>query len=612
MNESYDNAANEAGVAFATLLFRLLRSAQMHEVKSLLSQGTLATSVATIKEVAGNAGGFMVAMFAGETVFVNGQPVRTQRAVYENILAVGEMLAKYSLNEITIRSSVTAEDLAALLELLVHGKREYALPNSVTLQYVDPASILGGAEGQQTMVEKVAAVYGAATVLVRRCNDHIVEDDPRLMRHVKRVSQRLVTLTRTGFAELLTLARRPAAPSDHAAIAVNAAVIGALAGRALTADVHTLLRITMAALQAEIGKPRVAGMYRSDGFQTAFVPQLNQQQRQRLPASTAVMLLQAGRAAEQPLMRAVVAYETAFLSDGKLLGWPYEGQIPPTVEAVISSLATRVSFAMATAGGPDDLVRMLNEAEIGKVERAGLDLIYSILGLIAVGTPVEMANGWRAVVVSAGDNFAQLERTHVVVLLDQHRRELDPRVVRAGGEAGWIKTVVTLDDPALSRAYEAYVARAGDAYDLPSTTGVLQPDVADHIRDRATLDFDADEATNVVDANVARFLPPAPSPSPSPPPVEQAPDTFRARIDSGVGLPKQFQTPPTSGPAAAIPKQFQSGPPKPNERAPGAWSPAKPDPAPEAKNPAETEPKKGDDSSEDDDFDALANIVLFD
>lgn len=589
----FDQQANDHAIAVTTQLFRLIRSARMHDVAALLAQGTLETAAQNLKELAREAGGFVVVMFADETVFVNGQPIRAPRAVYDKVLAVGEALLALGFNEVTLRATLSAEDLAQLLRL-INGERTVSLPSSITLQSVDPSTVLGATDGEQSIVNQVAAVYGAATVLVRRCDDQIREDNPRLMRHVKRVSQRLVTLTRTGFPELLALARRPASPSDHAAISVNAAVIGALTGRALTGDVHTLLRITMAALQADIGKARVAGMYRADGFNTSFIPELNRQMRQRLPASTAVMLLQAGRAAERPLMRAVVAYETAHLADGALLGWPYKGRVPPTVEAVVGSVARRVAVGITNASGPDDLVRTLANTELGKIERAGLDLVFSVLGLLPIATPVEMTTGWRGVVLSSGDDFSALERAHVVLLLDAHRRPVEPRVVRAGGEYGWVKGAVLRSDEELSKCYETYVAQHGrDDYDLPATTGVLEPEFGDHLQDRATLDFDSEAASSMIDTAVA--------------------DRFRREIAQDVpptviqesSVPPQFSARPATGNAEGLPRQFQTAAPT------RANTPAPPDEDVDAP-PTEAEPKPGDGTSEDGDFDALANIVLFD
>lgn len=636
----FDQSANEAGIAVTTQLFRLIRSAQMHEVASLLSQGTLETAAKSLRELTGQLGGFVVVMFADDTVFVNGQPVRAQRSVYENILAVGTHLAGMSVNELTIRSGVTAKDLGQLVEMLVKNIK-HRLPSSIYLQYVDPAKFFGNADGQQSIVTQVAGVYGAAVVLVRRCDAQIREDNPRLMRHVKRVAQRLVTLTHTGFPELLALARRAPAPTDLAAIAVNSAIIGALTGRTLTEDIHVLLRITMGALQADLGKPRVAGMYRPDTFQTTFVPQLNQHMRRRLPASTAVMLLQAGRAAEQPLMRAVTAYESAHLGDGQLLGWPYDGQIAPTVEAVIASVARRVSEAMVSAANPDDLVRTLQAVELGKVERAALDIVMSVLGLMPVGTPVELGKGGRGVVVSSGKDFANLERPRIVLLLDAARKPVDPRVIIAGGPEGWVKQAIVQPDEFLARQYEAYVAnRNDDEQELPSTTGVLSPDVGDHLVDRATLDFDSEAASSIVDGSAAAaFAAQDPSGTimghrPDGPIVSQFPvggadpsSSVPPQFREGDGIPAQFQksSPDEGGveldfmtaaeAANAPPAQFRKQPDNDDgKKVPGAW--VRPtsgsDKAPAAEKPVDPESKTDDDSSEDGDFDALKDIVLFD
>lgn len=612
----FDKAANEAAVTFTTLVFRLLKAAQMHELAALRTRGVLENGAQQLRDMTHGAGGFLTVLFAGDTVFVNGQPVRAPRAMYENILAAGEPLALAGFNELTIRSSVSADDLGQLLDYVVHRKSTYALPASVTLQNVDPADLLGDLGDAGSIAEQVASAYAAATVLVRRSNQRLLEDDQRLARHVKRVGQRLVTLTRTGFVELLALARRPAPPTDHATILVNAAILGALAGRVLTEDVHALLRITMAALQMEIGKPRVAGMYRADSFQTSFVPALNQAMRRRLPASTAVMLLQAGRAAERPMQRAVVSYEAAHLYDGQLLGWPYDGQIPPTVEAVIASLAVRVTSGMAAAAGPDDLVRELGDVELGKVERATLDLIFSVLGLLPKGTPVEMTNGWRGVVVSAGPSFAELERARIVCLIDEFRRPVKPEIVPGGGPRGWVKMAVTLQDDLLSRQYEQWAKqRTNDdmADELPSTTGVLQPDVADSIADRASLHFDADAATNIVDRAALPMVGPTTVDPPTAHTVPARPPQFAAGSASAqtpASLPPQFQQPAAAKPAASIPGAWvRPKPAPPAEESAVRDSVPAPDSGPGA-GPArkDKEPQPEDEG----DFDALKNIVLFD
>ena len=549
----YDDHANDVGIAFITQVFRLIRSAQMHEISSLLSQGTLATGAEALSDMARGNGGFVVVMFAGETVFANGQPLRATKLVYDNVLEVGATLDAVGYNELTIRVGVTATDLSELLTFLVKTKRAMHLPRTISLQAVDPASILGEIESDLTVVEQVAAAYGAAVVLVRRCNALLMQDDQKLMRHVKRVCQRLVSLTRKGFVELLALARRPAAPTDHAAIAVNAAVIGALAGRALTTDTHTLLRIVMGALQAEIGKPRVAGMYRSDGFQMTFVPHLNQTMRRRVPASTAVVLLEAGRAAEQPMKRAVVAYEAAHLADGELLGWPYEGKVPPTVESVLASLACRVSSAMANSSGPDDMIDQLAQFDLGKVERAGLDLIYSVLGVVPKGTPVALTNGWKGVVLSSGKRFSELERCEVVRLIGPFGRPAEPQIVTASENNGWVRSVITDPDPVLAQGYEKYAASTSVRSEQAPVTGVLGPEVGDSIADRDSLHFDSEAAYEAADAmlTIERGDGPRGPRGPAPPPYQQ---------DSGTafGLPGQFADPSGAQGRREAPRQFGS------------------------------------------------------
>ncbi len=488
----FDQLKGDYAAEFVALFFRLFRLAKMHDLDNDASRKALERGVATLDGFLEADVRFLSVLFAGETVYVNGQPLRAERQAYENALKVGEQLGQLGCNEFTVRKGVSAADIYVLLQCIANDQVPSDLPKTLRLREVDPRTVIGDDEEEASIGEQVTATYSAAVVLVKRFTEGVAKDDFTLLRQIKRVSQRMVTLSEGGFLEWLALVRRPLPPTDKARVAVHAAIIGLLAGRGLTRDMHSLLRIAMACMKGDVGRPRVVGMYRDDSFNSTIVPAPNESQRKRIPSSTGAILLQTGRASMHALRRTVVAYEAVHLSDGKLLGWPYASRLAPTVEGIVAAEAMRIANALAETSGPDELVRVVREHELGKVESATLDLCWSILGIVPRGTAVQMESGLQGVIVSAGPNFQDLEHPEVVILLDERGARIDPFRVHSGGEYGWIREVLHNPTRALMDSYEAYKAAARDSWVDADISITQLPSDDDSIDRQSTLVFDPD------------------------------------------------------------------------------------------------------------------------
>lgn len=494
----FDPLRGNMAADFVATFFRLFRLARMHDLDNDASRKALQRGVEQLEGYLGADVRFLSMLFAGETIYVNGSPLKAEKGAYENALQIGEMLASLGFNELTVREGVTAGDIYGLLRSIAADQVPVSLPKTVRLRDVDPRKIIGEDEEQASIGEQVVATYSAAVVLCRRFNEQVAKDDFTLLRHIKRVAQRMVTLSSGGLLEWLALARRPLPPTDEARRAVHAAIIGLLAGRALTRDMHALLRIAMACLKGDVGRPRVVGMYRDDAFRGAIVPAPNESMRRRIPASTAAILLQTGRASMPALRRTVVGYEAVHLSDGGLLGWPYAGRMTPTVEGIVAAEAMRIARGLAQANGPDELVEEMRASELGKIERATVELCWSILGIVPSGTVVQMESGAYGVVTSAGESFHDVEHPRIVLLEDASRNLIEPIEIWAGGEFGWIRKVIHEPPPALVQAYQDFQrGRGGGPGDISITR---LPSDDDSVDQQSTLVFNPDEALGGEDA----------------------------------------------------------------------------------------------------------------
>jgi hypothetical protein len=496
MSDDFDQLGGDHAAEFMALFFRLFRLARMHDLDNDASRRALERGVEALDSYLGGDVRFLSMLFAGETVYVNGQPLKAERVAYDNALTVGQLLADMGFNEFTVRRGVTAGDLYGLLRAIAANQVPVSLPKTLRLRDIDPRQIIGEDEEEASIGEQVTATYAAAVVLVKRFNEGVAKDDFMLLRHIKRVSQRMVTLSEGGLLEWIALVRRPLPPTDTARIAVHAAIIGLLAGRALTRDMHALLRIAMACMKGDVGRPRVVGMYRDDSFHRGgIVPAPNESMRKRIPSSTGAILLQTGRASLPALKRTVVAYEAVHLSDGKLLGWPYANRLAPTVEGIVAAEAMRIAKGLAETSGPDELVRSIRENELGKVEGATLDLCWSILGITPRGTAVQMESGHFGVVLSAGPGFHDLEHPEIVLLLDESGSPVAPTRIYSGGEYGWVRQVVHKPDRSLMAAYEAYKRDVRDGYADAADISITQmPSDEDSVDQQSTLVFNPDAA----------------------------------------------------------------------------------------------------------------------
>lgn len=496
-----ESVGREIAADYVAIVFRLFGIAKMHDLENDATKRALDRAGRRVGKHLDGVNTFLTVLFAGETVYVNGQPLRVERSAYDNALQAGEVLASIDCNELTMRRGVTAGHIGKLLRGIADGRKPEDLPDTIRLRYVDPAHIVGKDETELSIREQVVATYASAVVLSGRFAEGVAEEDFGILRHIKRVAQRIVTLSEAGILDWVTIVRRRIPPGDRSRVVVHGAILGALTGRALTRDLHTILRIVMACLLWDIGRPRVLGLYREDSFGAGMLLQPNERMRSRIPASTSVMLFETGGAAPLALQRAVVAYEAGHIADASLLGWPYDGMLSPSVEAVLAAAAMRFAAALAESETPDELVDELRSREVGKIEQAALELCYSLVGIRPQRTPVQFESGERGVVVSAGDTFADIEHPAVVVLLDSEGKLCTPGVVRCGGRGPQIAH--TLDSPTaeLTRAFDEYVqVTEGLSSSRESISVIVQPSEDDSIEAGSTVVSDLHEAeTRLID-----------------------------------------------------------------------------------------------------------------
>ena len=481
-------------VDFVVQLFRILKLAGMHDLENQASVRAIDKSAEVFSGLLRTENDMMSALFADETVFVNGQPIRAERQIYDNAMEIGEMFARFGFNEITLFRGVSRLEIGKLVEMTARkGAMGWEAGPNIRVRYVDPSDIIGTDEAKLSAAEQAISVYSTAVVMVQSLERDARLGDLRLLRQIKKLAQRLANLAETAPSEMMTLALNDAG-ADLAVAKVHATILAVISACQITRDQHALMRIAYASLTLDLGKPRVSGMYRKDGYGASVVPQLNATMRARLPGSTALLLLESGRASDRATGRAVTAFEAQWLSNKDELQWPYDGKINPNVEAIIVRAAFRFVEFRTHQESPDVLMSDLMNSDRTRILQAASHLIFSAVGMFPAGTAVRLRNGAEGVVATT-PTFSDLSRPVVRLIIDETRNPANGERVSANLGADWAIEAVIHDPSATYRERFRQVFVPHDAEEEIPTIHVADAVTPDPFSDFGTLE----RATEVED-----------------------------------------------------------------------------------------------------------------
>ncbi|WP_437926288.1 hypothetical protein WMF37_45860 [Sorangium sp. So ce291] len=434
-----------AALGLVQMIYRLAKACLLHSdsnqaVLSLVPSAI--ESVVQFCELSGSEAATLV--FAGNTLFLNGQMLRASRETYEVALELGSFFEACDVSELVLDKTVRRAELAAFARLLADAQRDRSIAarllqsnlRGVRVRKLTNPFPGGSIEGDGTRIGRISRTYAAAILVMRSFYAALRSSEAALPQRVKRVAQKLVAAAEEDARLLLSVAAGKVADPDEAGLSVSTAIVALGIARQLTTDRRMLGSLVTAALLYDVSRLRLTGALAgsAEGEEPAgrslLERSLSDDEKERLPASAAVMLTALGKLHAPSITRTVIAYEALGLRPGGRQGPLYGGRRSPTVLARILAAARqftelRASPFPALDGGPGGassldavLQRMVAGAE-SATDRAIGKLLIGALGIIPTGTFVQLSTGELGVVLSTPPSPAHFAQPPVRILFDE-------------------------------------------------------------------------------------------------------------------------------------------------------------------------------------------------
>ncbi|WP_437504324.1 hypothetical protein [Sorangium sp. So ce1099] len=434
-----------AALGLVQMIYRLAKACLLHSdsnqaVLSLVPSAI--ESVVQFCELSGSEAATLV--FAGNTLFLNGQMLRASRETYEVALELGSFFEACDVSELVLDKTVRRAELAAFARLLADAQRDRSIAarllqsnlRGVRVRKLTNPFPGGSIEGDGTRIGRISRTYAAAILVMRSFYAALRSSEAALPQRVKRVAQKLVAAAEEDARLLLSVAAGKVADPDEAGLSVSTAIIALGIARQLTTDRRMLGSLVTAALLYDVSRLRLTGALAGSAEdeepagRSLLERSLSDDEKERLPASAAVMLTALGKLHAPSITRTVIAYEALGLRPGGRQGPLYGGRRSPTVLARILAAARqftelRASPFPALDGGPGGassldavLQRMVAGAE-SATDRAISKLLIGALGIIPTGTFVQLSTGELGVVLSTPPSPAHFAQPPVRILFDE-------------------------------------------------------------------------------------------------------------------------------------------------------------------------------------------------
>ena len=468
--------ARDLAASVVQAIFRLVKLSTLHAIDNQAMVRQVDDTVAVVQDFGHRTGYNVSILFTHGSVFVSGQLLKANRAVYEGALELGEVLKRCGFSELGVARDVRPGDLFTFASVVADAIRSgKALPDRpaphLRLRAVGDAVLRREAAIDRIDDETAAMVraYATAIVIMRRFYEDLRQGRYGLRQGIKRITQRLVDLSAGETPAFLGVTALRNHNHDDAGRAVNAAILSLAMARQITGDVVLLGRLGMAALLLDTARPRLTGVARQQGG-IGVIPPLSEAQEADVPAGTAVVLTTLGLVNEPSVMRTVMAYEAHWVKRQAALGPIYRGLRQATLQARIIATARAFNDLLTPGAGQismaaDEAIAELEQGASDPADRTVLRLLVGALGIFPTGTLVELSSGEVALVVETPKHPARYSQPRVRLVLDpagspiKHSIDIDLGAPpRPGEPARHIRRVVaTSDDPAAA-SMRAHVA----------------------------------------------------------------------------------------------------------------------------------------------------------
>lgn len=472
--------ARELGAGVVIAVYRLAKLAQVHDLANQAFTRQLEQTHQIIGDYCLRSGTNVNALFAHKAVFVAGQLLKGSRGAYEAASELGDILERLGGSELFIQRDVTREELLAFAEQISIGFRSapgtFRSPTpKIRLRPVSDSARLRGLELEDLSAdERIIRTYASAVVIMRRFFEDLSSSRYILPRRIKRIAQSLVDLSEGSTPAFLGVTEVRNANFDEAGRAVNTAILAVSMVREVTHDRAILSQIAMAAMMHDVSRPRALALAAASGPAMpgmAGPSSLSEDQEDRLAAGSAAVLTALGRVNEPSIARTVLTFEALWLRRRTWLGPVYWGARPPTLHSTTIAVARRYNDLLTPEPGlppptPDYAVAQLAEELKEPQDRIVLRMLISALGLLPLGTVVQLSTGELAEVIRGSRGAGDKARVRILSDAGGARTQgievelaQDPRrtVVRVVSVDGWKKGLAlapSFDAPPDSYAQE--------------------------------------------------------------------------------------------------------------------------------------------------------------
>ena len=410
-------------------VFRLLKNSLVHAIDNKAVTLTCKETHGIVSDFAATVGGYVSITYVEDTIFVCGQLLRASRSIYESAMEVGKLLAICSVSELSFTGDVSQADLLALCTAFSTAVRDptkrealvEAKLNNVIVRQVDSTLQSGGgaADDEKDMPEmqRALSAYASALVVMRQFFQRLASGKPVMPHRVKRVAQRIVAIGEDDEDALIAMTTLANAHRDEAGRAVQSAILSVLVTKRLTTNRTSLAQIAMAALMADVGRVRLAGL---DGLEK-FIP-LSEDVERAVPALTSSLCIATGGVNMQNALRTVAAYEATTMERQELVGPLYQRKMAPMVNSKILYLVRQVLDRIAPRDGSrakSPLDALAEVAALPNVDEVAYKLLIQAVGVLPTGTVVEFETGEWGIVTGPSSNPKALTRPRVNLITDR-------------------------------------------------------------------------------------------------------------------------------------------------------------------------------------------------
>lgn len=479
---------NASARAFATqhhehviqLISRLIRQSDLHDARNQALVRTAEEVAHHLNELAMHTGGWISVFFDDRDVYINGQPLRAPRQVYELAEVLGARFARSGINELQLETPLVVSDLQRLIAANQRGLALTSMEMSISPRIrvrKREATLFMAIEQSLEPQELVARTCAAALVVIERFYEGMRRGDYSAARHVKRIARNLVLLCERYPRLLLSFVGSLPDRGDVNTFAVKGALLAVITLRQITRDLRNLTDVAMTALLHDVGAIRARGLMRvAEQRGVISLPDVHDPDvRRGAPEASASMMALIGAMGEAALSRSVYLYEAHWLENRMERGVLYRGQAKATLEGMVIATVRRFLELSSELANHDDGTNPLRSqldvaiVELKKgvsahLEKLVISLFLEGMGLHERGTPVLLTSGWVGVVVANHERPSCFSRPLVRVVRDHLGNTLSrPRDVdlslptQEAAKLGCVAGVIASVDAPLARVREEIV-----------------------------------------------------------------------------------------------------------------------------------------------------------